>query len=129
MYRADLNGTNTVLLEDDAGTPFTPLFIHDEYLYYRAYNLINGNIIYRMDLDGKNKNAVINPERYVLIDNMRFIDGWLHYVYSYQSMVPSYHTFSSIRKVRADGTEDQEVGSEIDWFLGKTFGEVAVWIT
>jgi len=129
MYRADLSGDNTVLLEDDVGTPFTPLFVHDGYLYYKAYNLNNGNIIYRMDLDGENINAVINPERYVLLDKMRFIDGWLHYVYSWIDKDNSYQTVSTIRKVLPEGTEDQEVSDWADWFTGKRFGEVAVWIT
>lgn len=129
MYRCDLNGTNTVLLEDDTGTPFTPLFVYDGYLYYRAYNLNNGNIIYRMDLGEKNINAVINPERYVLIDKMRLIDGWLYYVYSWIDKANSYQTVSTVRKVRPDGKEDQEVSSWADWFTGKTFGDVTVWIT
>ena len=128
MYRCDLNGGNAVLLENDAGTPFTPLFVYDGYLYYRAYNDNNGNIIYRMGLDGKNINAVINPQRYVLLDNMRFIDDWLYYVYSWIDKDNSYQTVSTVRKVCPDGTGDQEVSAETNWFTGKTFGEVTVWI-
>ncbi|MDD4316666.1 MAG: DUF5050 domain-containing protein, partial [Clostridia bacterium] len=129
MYRSDLNGTNTVLLEDDASTPFTPLFVYDSYLYYKAYSNGNGDIIKRMSLSGENKQIVIDPQHYVLLDNMRFIDGWLYYLYSWRSKTSPYQTFSSIRKVAPDGTQDQEFSAETDWFSGKPFGEVTVWVT
>lgn len=128
MYRCDLNGANTVLFEDDTGTPFTPLFVHEGYLYYKAYRNGDGDIVKRMDLSGENKQIVINPEHNVLLDKMRFIDGWLHYVCSWTSRTP-YQTFSSIRKVAPDGTRDQEVSEETDWFLGKIFGDVNVWVS
>ena len=128
MYRCDLNGANVIQLEHDAGTPFTPLFVHDGYLYYNAYNTNNCNVIYRMDLGGKNMNAVINPEQYASINNCRFIDGWLHYVYSWIDKDNSYQMVSTIRKVHPDGTEDQEVSTKADWFIGKAFGNVFVWI-
>jgi hypothetical protein len=130
MYRMNWDGTNEILLMEDTSIVYDPRFVYDGFLYFSSYQPyqsgLGGDIIYRMDFDGKNIITIIQPDHYVLLRELKLRENWLYYGYSWRDDSKPYgeNLNKSIRKVRPDGKDDREV----DWHILDREENVDIWL-
>ena len=112
IVRCDLDGGNAAFLLRDPVNSLSIRFTEGDNLYYQLYDVEQNKSsaskegLYRIKFDGTDQNQIIRPSPdHVLNQSFQVVDGWIYYTYSYPSR--NYETFTTLCRVRTNGTENQ----------------------
>jgi flagellar basal body-associated protein FliL len=114
IYKVDYNGQNkTLLLTDENYYRLCDLSSDNNFLYFIKKKealsdaLPEDGSLYRVSLDGQNKEIVINSQNYAPISTYNFDDNYIYY--SFVKSRENDKIIGEIRRMSLDGSSDEKI--------------------